>query len=201
MAERLYQKILLVMRLTTVILIASLMQVSAATFGQRITLSQKNTPLKTVLRELTRQSGYDFVYNGKVVGADQKVTVSLSNAELEDALKSVLTGLKLSYRIVGKIVSIKGAEEPNLVEKAVAPFQSIDVIGKVLDENNQPISGATVVLKGTSKGTTTDIYGRFVILDAPESGTIVITMVGRQTKEVNYKNGAVPNIVLIEVDS
>jgi hypothetical protein len=48
------------MRLTTVILIASIMQVSAVTFGQRINMYEKNKPLKTVLRELTRQSGYGF---------------------------------------------------------------------------------------------------------------------------------------------
>lgn len=175
------------MRLTTVILIASLMQVSAATFGQRITLSQKNTPLKTVLRELTRQSGYDFVYNGRAVGADQKVTVSLSNAEFDEVLKSVLAGLNLSYKIDGKIVSIRKVEEPSIVDRITAQFQVVDVRGKVVDEQNQPLAGASVTVKGKSQGAKTDAEGNFYLANVDEKATVLISFVGFKTSEFAVK--------------
>lgn len=48
----LYAKIVLIMRLTTILLIASLMQVSASTFGQQITLSKRNVSIESALKEI-----------------------------------------------------------------------------------------------------------------------------------------------------
>ncbi|MBB5441277.1 hypothetical protein HDC92_004984 [Pedobacter sp. AK017] len=59
---RYIHQFLLIMRLTTVILIAAIMQVSASSFAQKITLSEKNSALSKVLKEIRIQSGYDFVF-------------------------------------------------------------------------------------------------------------------------------------------
>lgn len=182
---RLYHKILLVMRLTTVILIASLMQVSAATFGQRITMSQKNIPLKTVLRELTKQSGYGFFYDGKAIGDNQKVTVALSNAEFDEALKSVLTGLSLNYKIDGKIVSIRKIEEPSLLDNLIARFQAIDVSGRVVDADGRGLPGASVSVKGKgNKAVSTGTNGSFYLKGVNEDATLIISFIGYVTKEI-----------------
>ena len=71
-------KIMLIMRLTTVIFIASLFNLSATTFAQTITISKKNVPLESVLKEIRKQSGYDFYYDGKTISGDQKVSVSIT---------------------------------------------------------------------------------------------------------------------------
>jgi hypothetical protein len=62
------------MRLTTVILIISLLQVSASTFGQRITLNHRSASLKSVFQDIRKQSGYDFFYEGEIIAADTHVT-------------------------------------------------------------------------------------------------------------------------------
>ena len=102
----LYAKILLIMRLTTVILIATLMQVSASTFAQRITMDRHNVSLESVLKEIRKQTGYSFIYDARSVNDVQHVSVSVKDADLTDVLKRTLNGLDLAFEIEGKIVSI-----------------------------------------------------------------------------------------------
>jgi len=161
------------------------MQVSAATFGQRITMTQKNIPLKTVLRELTKQSGYGFFYDGKAIGDNQKVTVALSNAEFDEALKNVLTGLNLSYKIDGKIVSIRKIEEPSLLDNLIARFQAIDVSGRVVDADGRGLPGASVSVKGKgNKAVSTGTNGSFYLKGVNEDATLIISFIGYVTKEI-----------------
>jgi hypothetical protein len=51
----------LIMKLTTLLLITAILQVSASTFAQRVTLSEKNTPLNKVFEKISDQTGYDFL--------------------------------------------------------------------------------------------------------------------------------------------
>lgn len=66
---------------------------------------------------------------------------------------------------------------------ATGLFAQQNITGKVLDENNEPLIGVNVVIKGTSEGTVTDINGEFTINVAPES-TITISFLGYITKEI-----------------
>ncbi|MFY9117452.1 MAG: carboxypeptidase-like regulatory domain-containing protein, partial [Dysgonamonadaceae bacterium] len=59
----------------------------------------------------------------------------------------------------------------------------VRVQGTVVDEAGEPIIGATVVVKGTSQGTVTDVNGSFT-LTAPADGTLVVSYVGYATQEV-----------------
>ncbi len=80
-------KILLVMRLIIVLLTTAILQVSAAGYAQKVTLIQNNARLTTVLDEIRKQTGYDFVYSDKVMNAAKRVSLNLKNAELNDALE------------------------------------------------------------------------------------------------------------------
>ena len=61
--------------------------------------------------------------------------------------------------------------------------QTADVSGKVIDEQGEPVIGASVVQKGTSNGTVTDIDGNFTF-KAPQSATLVVSYVGYKSVEV-----------------
>ena len=185
MAPPLYRKILLIMRLTTVIIIASLMQVSAATFGQRITIYQREAPLMLVLQEIRQQSGYDILSDTKAVLKGQKVSVSLKDAEIHEALNSALKGLNLTYEIKDKIITIKRKEAPSFLDNIIARFAAIDVRGKVVSsETGQALAGATIKVKGASKSVNTDAEGNFFLRDVEEKATIVISYLGFQTVEL-----------------
>lgn len=171
------------MRLTTVILIASLMQVSAATFGQRITINQNDAPLTSIFKEIRKQSGYDFYYNSKDIPKTQTVTIAVTNASLDEALKLALKGSSLNYEIDGKIITIKKKEE-SLIDRIVARFQAIDVRGKVVDSLGNGLAGATVSVKNGKSSTSTSANGDFYLKSVDEGAILVVSYLGYVTREL-----------------
>lgn len=184
MPKRLYQKIWLIMRLTTVILIACLMQLSAAGLAQKITLNQRDVPLSNVLKEIRKQSGFDVFSEGKGLPKNQKVTVVVTNASIEEALDQVFKGLDYTYKIEGNTIAIKTKEEKNFLDRIIERFQSIDVTGKIVDENGQPIAGANVKVKGTSLLTSTNSEGVFSLRGVDENAVLEISYLGYQVREL-----------------
>jgi TonB-linked SusC/RagA family outer membrane protein len=180
-------KILLVMRLTTVILLATLMHVSAAGLAQKISLSKTNVPLKTIIRELRRQSGYDFVYTEKLLQQSKPVDIKVSGAKLEDVLKSIFDQQPLTYNIKENTVVIS-LKRLSFFDKVISVLNDIVVRGRVMDENSMPLSGVTVSVKGTSRKTTSDKNGLFEIRAASPGDVLVFTSVGMQTREININN-------------
>ena len=63
-------------------------------------------------------------------------------------------------------------------------FSQTQVRGIVVDEKGEPIIGASVLVKGTTSGASTDIDGKFT-LSAPSPSTLVVSYVGMKTKEVS----------------
>ncbi|WP_205942758.1 SusC/RagA family TonB-linked outer membrane protein [Pedobacter psychroterrae] len=163
------------------------MQVSASSFGQLINLNQRNAPLREVLREIRKQSGYDILSDTKAIMNNQKVTVVLNDASLEEALASTLNGLDLIYEITNKIVTIKKKEQPSMIDNIIARFQAVnvDVTGIVTDSLGLALPGASVTLKGTKTyHVLTDNSGKFKFSAIP-TGTYkaIITYIGYQRME------------------
>lgn len=183
------QKILFVMRLTTVILIFSLMQLSAAGLAQRVTLNAQNTPLETIFKEMRRQTGYDFLYNIEVIRENKKVNVKFSNMPLEDALQSCLKGSSLTYSIEEKTVIVK-LKTPSFLDRVIAGLDAIDVRGIVLDEMGKPLSGATVAVvqnEGDTKfkqAVISNAKGEFFLKNVEDSELIVVTFLGYKPQYV-----------------
>lgn len=67
-----------------------------------------------------------------------------------------------------------------------AVMAQTNLSGKVVDETNQPLPGATVVVKGTSSGTSTDFDGNFSFSSSATSGAIVVSFVGYESKTISF---------------
>ena len=85
----------------------------------------------------------------------------------------------------------------SLLLSGVAFGQKKAISGVVLDDKQQPLISATVLEKGTTNGTTTDVDGKFV-LNVSENAIIEIRFVGFQTQEVSVSGKNTFNIVLLE---
>ncbi|WP_162847126.1 SusC/RagA family TonB-linked outer membrane protein [Mucilaginibacter gracilis] len=180
------------MRLTTVILITFFMQASAAGFAQKITLNRRNVPLEEVLKEIRKQSGFDFYYDGKVISTIKDIDVSLENASIDKAMDQVLSGLSLSYTIDGKIISIK-AKESSILKQL---FENIDVTGRVLNENGAVLVGATVKIKGKNFSVVTNEKGEFRINNVRDDAVLEINYIGYKVKEIKVS----PNLGDIKLE-
>ncbi len=62
------------------------------------------------------------------------------------------------------------------------------ITGTVVDETNQPLPGASVLVKGTTNGTSTDFNGKFTLQAKSDSGAIVVSFIGYSSKEVVFSS-------------
>lgn len=193
-------KFLLAMKLTIFILMITLLQVSARGYSQKITLNEKNEPLKKVLENIKAQTGYVFFYDSQDV--KQKVTVHVNNASIDDALAACLATVPLSYKIIDKTILLQQKQAEVQPEKAKVeePQQAPNriITGTVKDEHGGPLPGVSVRVKNKNAGTATDMNGKFSFSIPDGSTTLVVSMVGFKTQEVPIGNGAPLAIVLAE---
>ncbi|MCW3110279.1 MAG: TonB-dependent receptor plug, partial [Segetibacter sp.] len=95
------------MKLTIIILLMALVQVSASSLAQNINLQVKKAPLEEVLNELTRQSSFHFFYEFQLLGKAHPVTISVVNQPLLLVLKECFADQPLIFVLEGNDVIIK----------------------------------------------------------------------------------------------
>jgi TonB-dependent starch-binding outer membrane protein SusC len=195
---RLYHKILLIMRLTTVLLIASLVQVSAAGFAQKITLSKTNASLKMVLKELRQQSGFDFIATEALLERSKSVNLKVKDMELEDVLENIFDEQPLTYTIENKTVTLK-AKEPSFLDNLLARFTDIDVRGRVVDEQGNPLPNASIQVKGKAKVYNSNDKGEFNISNVTDDAILVVRYVGYKPLEISLKDAVMPLEIKLNV--
>lgn len=175
------------MKLTTLLLFAVIMQVSAGTYAQKISLSLKDAKLLTIFDQISDQTGYSFVVTNSILQHAAKVSIHVKDAELKTVLDQIFKNQPLEFSVDNKTVLVK-KKDPSFVEDLIARFQAVDLRGKVVDESNLPLAGVNVVLKPQNKVVaTTNGEGHFNISIPESGGTLVFTFVGMETQEVVVK--------------
>lgn len=180
---RTLNKLLLVMKLTVLFLTMVIMQVSATTYAQRITLNRTNASLSQVFKEIRQQSGYDFFYNNALIKKSKNVSIQLKNASIQEVLDRCFEGQPLTYKIENNAVIVH--EKPrDLMDQLLDVLKTIDVRGKVTDEKGMPLPGAAIRVKGSKQATSTDDSGAFLLKGLEENAVLEITFVGYKSKQI-----------------
>ncbi|MHA4893553.1 SusC/RagA family TonB-linked outer membrane protein [Pedobacter sp. PWIIR3] len=190
-----------VMRITAFLILVTLLQVSASSYSQQLTMQKSQASLKEIFTQINIQTGYDVVVSSAQLKNTKKVSVSFNKTAIQEVLDQVLKNQNLSYSISDKtIVITEKKEEPSFLDKMIARFQRIDIKGLVVDSTGNPIAGATVKVKGFKQSTTTDNTGRFGLANVEDKATIVISFLGFETIELPA-NGNFTRVVLSVVTS
>ena len=143
--------------------------------AQVITKSFRGVPLKTVLEEVEKQTGYSFLFESKEVDVDKPVTASFKNATIQTVLDKVLDG-SLRYTINDKLVTISQRPRQGAT---VAKDGSVTLSGTVISSSdNQPIVGANVYVEGTTLGVTTDIDGNYSLTVPASTRQVTLSFLG-----------------------
>ena len=182
------KKMFRTMKVFICILVLSLSSVTASTFSQvRVSIDVKNATLKEVFKEITKLTGYEFVYSNNEIERIGKVSLNVSNKDLKDVLAECLKGTQLWYMIEEQVVVIS----PKLLQAESKDVNKATIAsGRVVGEDKKPIPGVTVLLKGTSTGVTTGVDGVFFIMvpDTTANVEFIFSFVGMKTKTVAYKS-------------
>lgn len=192
-----YAKILLKLKLTLIILMTVILQVSATGYAQ-ITLKEKGAPLEQIIQKIRKQTGYDFFYNAAMLSRANPVTLNVDNASVKEVLDICFKNQPLRYRIEQNTIVIQSLPTfSGTLEKA-----PILINGKVLDETGKAIPGASIRIKGSDgRAIATAADGTFRIVVNTETDVLLISYVGYKTQEVRLKagqNSIVVNMVLEE---
>ena len=199
-SRRLFNQTMRVMRLTAVLLIATCLQISAKGHAQGISLKEKNASLEKIFKEIKTQTNYLFWYDNDLLRASKKVDITVKNAAIEQVLDLCVAGQGLSYTIVNKLIVVKRKEEPrnaNLPETIPLP---VAIGGRITNEKGEPLTGVSLRIKGTGKGTTSNEDGHFRIT-AEANATLTISFIGYEGQEIAVKGRSEINIVLKESTS
>jgi TonB-linked SusC/RagA family outer membrane protein len=185
-------KLFLAMKLTVFLLIIGSLHLSAKSFSQTITLNTSNTELEKVFSAIEKQSGYSFFYRYKDLAAAKPVSLQLKDASLEEALKACFKNEPFSYAIENKTIVVSKKDDAAQPRMAV---QKITVTGIIVDENGQPLPGATVKVKGTTTAASADVNGKYSI-SAEETDILVFSFLGYKNLEEPVSGRAQINIKL-----
>ncbi|WP_316749351.1 SusC/RagA family TonB-linked outer membrane protein [Pedobacter gandavensis] len=185
------------MKLTMVLLIATIMHVSATGFAQKITLKQKNISIEELSKAIRKQTGYNMLWLGIEGAAFKKIDVDYTNEPLNEVLKKSFESQSLTYEIENKTIIVKKSKNPHIGDIQV-PYVVIDIRGRVVDMAGKPLPGASVKVKRTGKAVITDIEGRFQLKGVDPGALLEISFIGYVSQEVKVVPGKEITVALIE---
>lgn len=178
---------LLSMKLSVILMFSGILQVSAYTYGQKVTIRQKNVTLTNVLKDIQKQSGYNILYESTLVPKFSKLDVNLQNEDVEKSLSTVLNTHNLTYKIVDKnVILTRKVDMPRTgkMDVEVEAVQQRVISGKVVNENAENLGNVSVSEKGTQNATMTDDMGNYTLTVSSSLPELVFSFVGYERLEV-----------------
>lgn len=185
------RQIVLVMKVTTLLVFAFLMQVSAAGLAQKITLNERNASLESVMDKIRSQTGYEFVFNVKDIDNAKRVNISFKAKELNEALEELFQDQALSFSVKDRFIVVK-LKEKSFLDKIKSAFADTDVRGRVVDEKGNPMPNASIRVKGKDAVFNTNDKGEFVIKGVADNAVLIISYVGYKQLEISVKDAIMP---------
>ena len=174
------KKIIQQIRLSILLFVPALLFPLSALRAQnvRVTIRENGAKMEQVISAIERQTRYLFGI-GDEVNTDLPVTVHAENEPLKKVLDEMFRGTDIVYTVEGTNIL--------LTRRPAAPqSRAVSVTGRVTDASGQPIVGASVIVRGTTVGVSTDTEGRFV-LEVPSpaaSQTLEVSYLGYETATV-----------------
>ncbi len=183
-------KLLIFMKLTTFLLLINFVGIAATGYSQseKVTIQLKDATMKDFFNIIENQTQYKFLYRDDAV---ESIRINLDEVDmpLDNVLYEIFKGSEFGYKILPN----------NLI--AIAPnvlFQQTKVSGTVTDKNGDPITGANVVITGTTHGTFTDATGKYSIDVPPGSKSLTFSFIGMKSQEIPVGLNNTINVVLAD---
>lgn len=184
-----------IMKTIIILSIFTILQASAATLAQNITLSEKNVSLKKVFLDINKLTGYDFLASNSVLKESKPVTIDVRNQPLKSVLDDIFADQPLQYTLQDKIVIVahKPEANPSGIKTAAIP---LTIAGKIVDSLGNPLPGATLKNLSTSITYTADGDGLFTIKANP-GDDVLASFIGY--KAITFRISAAQSFLTIRL--
>lgn len=188
-----FTTLVIAMKLVIFLLIVSMVQVSASTFGQQVTLSERQVTYERVFREIRKQTGFDILVQNTHFDTKQRIDVHFKATPLEAVLEQLVAGTPMDYVVQGKKVVIRGSRRSagvSAVETqdfASPPQETITLRGTVVDSTGSGLAGVTIFEEG-GKQSMTDGNGRFTLPRMYIGATLRFQLLGHTPLTVTVRD-------------
>ena len=190
MKKTVFHKIRRLFRFTLLVCL-SLGILSAKAQTARVTLKVQNASLGQVMDEIKNQTRYLFINQDVKDLNNHKVSLNVSDKAIAEVLDQIFTPFNIGYRIEKTSIII--------FNRPKSTSSSVLIGGKVSDVGGAPIIGATVLVKGTTNGVSTDADGRFTLtIASPATAQLEISYLGYEPQTLAVGNRTSFEITLAE---
>ena len=189
-------KVLLTMKLATILTLITCFQVRAGVFSQQISLAVKKAPLEKVIKEIRKQSGYTFFYDAVYLKKAAPVSLDINKVSVEEALEKIFSTQSFTWEIVDKTIIIKPSGDNKKTINKVPP---ITLKGKVTDAKGVPLPGATIKVKNSNKAVAADVNGNFILEGVEDDAVLLISYTGFTNLEISL-NGRTELAIVLQED-
>ena len=182
------------MKLSAILMVVFTLNISATGFGQ-FSFTAEGKTVREIFDIIEQGSNYRFFYNDEFESASKIVDLEVKNKDINQVLDKILAPTDYTYKVFENnliVISLKGGI------RKLSDLQQNVVRGVVTDENGNPIPGVTVVIKGTTRGTTTDLNGNYLLENVAPQSTLVVSFIGYINQEILIGDRAQVNITLQE---
>uniref|UniRef100_UPI003216761A SusC/RagA family TonB-linked outer membrane protein n=1 Tax=uncultured Draconibacterium sp. TaxID=1573823 RepID=UPI003216761A len=192
-------KILVMMKLFTFIMLASVLTVTAKSYSQhtKFNMNFESISVQKVFQEIEDNSEFILIFSEESVDLNRTVHVRVKNETVESVLDQVFEGTGNYYEIFDRQIAILSKEKDNnryLLRNNSEQQEPFVVSGIITDANGATLPGATVLIKGTVNGVVTDINGTYRIKVPSSTNILVFTFVGMAKQEVKVGPKRIINI-------
>lgn len=191
------KKLMRAMKLTVFMVLFSIGCVWAnETYSQNqfLNLNMQGATVKEVLSEIEGQSEFYFMYSGKLIDVNRKVSVNVKNRRIGKVLNTLFDKTDVEYVVKDRIIVLTKKGMGDVLSNAA---QQKNIKGTIIDESGEPMPGVTVVIKGTNNGTVTDVDGKYIISNISEDAVLQFSFVGMQNQEIPVKGESEINVTMI----
>jgi TonB-dependent starch-binding outer membrane protein SusC len=191
------KKLLLIMRLSVLLILIAVFSSAASVYSQetKLTLKMENARIAEVFDAIEEQSEFIFFYNRDYFDDNRIVSVDFKDKKIDEVLKELFKRQSVEYEVFDRNIVIKVPHTYTDFARRVYQQQRT-VSGTVADADGQPLPGVTIVVKGTTRGTTTNTDGEYSLSNISSDATLVFSFVGMKTQEIVVGDQANINITM-----
>lgn len=194
--NRVLSKLWKIMRLSVFFLLLFVAQTFATvTYSQetRLTFKMQSAKVIDILNKIENESQFYFLFNQKMVDVERQVSIEVKNESIDKILTRIFENTNVSYLVKDRqIVLTTAIPEANLTD------QQKSISGKVTDSSGGTLPGVSVVVKGTTTGSITDMNGDYSISNIPANAVLQFSFVGMKSQEVIVGSKTTVNVSLVE---
>ena len=200
-------KIDLKMKITMLFLLVAFFQLQANnTYSQKsnISMNMKDATIASVFEEIEKTTDFNILYKNSTLDINKRISVNVDKVKIDELMGIVLKKTNVSFEIRKKLIvlvengkTLNSGTSPASSNPPKVPDQTMTVTGTVTDQDNIPLGGVSIVIKGSTKGVSTNFDGEYEI-EASEGDILVFSYIGFSSREISVKQADVINVAMMQ---